>query len=345
MADTTAALESDGVTIVPGVLSELEQKQMRDGYWDFFEYITHGRVLRNDISTWDNIKEWLPNHGMLFQHHRVGHMQAVWDVRQNPNVVQVFADLYGKDVDEMTCSMDGVSFELPKSNKKKTKAWWHVDQAPCRSNQKLCVQGWVTAEDVGAGDATLAVLKGSHRMYSEFCTEHGFTSTANWFKLDESHVSWFIAKGCKVEEVKCKAGSLVLWDSRTVHYGKPSEQERAFPRRVRYVAYVSYAPSDLMSNKERLKKITIAEKLRMTTHWPCRYLKMFPEKPRLYPGDVMPPVAAPIPPRLTALGTRLIGYTDPTACTFYANPKDPDQSSDDEEPLSLRFKRKKLGEL
>ena len=36
MANTTAALESDGVTIVPGVLSELEQKQMRDGYWDFF---------------------------------------------------------------------------------------------------------------------------------------------------------------------------------------------------------------------------------------------------------------------------------------------------------------------
>jgi hypothetical protein len=149
-------LEEHGYAIVPDVLNQKECHALHEGYWDFFKTLIG--VEKDDASTWKRIYKLFPNHGMLFQHWCSGHMQQIWDVRQNKKIHGAFADIW--DTEDLTVSFDGCSFGLqPEVTGRgwQNKGWLHLDQSPHR-NDFECVQGWVTALGVEKGDATLTVL-------------------------------------------------------------------------------------------------------------------------------------------------------------------------------------------
>ena len=63
-------------------------------------------------------------------------------------------------------------------------------------------------------------------------------------------------------------GSLVFWDSRTIHKGTASMFNRPNPNRWRFVIYVFYTPAHLQSEEDTRKKKEAYVYNMCTSHWP-----------------------------------------------------------------------------
>ena len=298
-----------GVAVIPNVLNAGELEHMRAGCWDVLETITQKfsqPIQRNDQKSWSSFYQLMPIHSMLLQHYGVGHAQFVWDVRQNPRVHQVFSDIW--QTPELLVSYDGLSVHLPPEVTGRGwylgNNWLHTDQSYTR-NDFECVQGFVTGYDINEGDASLTILEGSHQIHIDVAKEFKITDTADWYKLNEEQLKYYKSRGCDQKVVKCRAGSLVLWDSRTIHAGREPERTRSAPN-FRLVVYVCMTPKK-WCRPDRLKRhIEIFEQGRMTTHWPHKP-KMFGLNPRTY-GRPMP-TTCPLPsPILSPSGRQLVGY-------------------------------------
>jgi ectoine hydroxylase-related dioxygenase (phytanoyl-CoA dioxygenase family) len=163
----------------------------------------------------------------------------------------------------------------------------------------------VTGLDVNHGDATLSFLEGSHEYHKEFGEVHKMTSKDDWHKLTTEEMEWYSKKGCKKRSIMCPKGSLVLWDSRTIHAGKEALKDR---REVNFrcVVYVCYTPRSLITEANRKKKMKAFEEMRMTTHWPHK-VKLFAVQPRTY-GKTLQEITDIEKPVLNAFGRRLAGF-------------------------------------
>lgn len=309
--DLKEKLDKNGVAIVPNVLNEEECLKMRMGMWSDIEHITQQfdtPIKKDDESTWRSWYELYPKHSMLIQNFQFGHTQTVWDVRQNPKVIQPFADIWDTPACDMLCSFDGISFHIPPEKTRRgwfRNNWLHTDQSYLR-NEFECVQGWVTGEDVEEGDATLTFLKNSHNYHKWAAETFNMTDKADWIKLTpEMYEKYVEEKGCVQECIKCPKGSLVLWDSRLVHCGKEPDKGRT-NQNTRYIVYVCMTPRRLATEANLKKKRKAMDELRMTTHWPHKP-KLFPVNPRTY-GGPLPKVTSIKPPVLSEQGKRLAGF-------------------------------------
>jgi len=67
---------------------------------------------------------------MLIQHWNIGHMQSVWNIRQNKNIVDIFSTLWNCTNEELLVSFDGISFNLPpevmKRGWNRNNTWYHT---------------------------------------------------------------------------------------------------------------------------------------------------------------------------------------------------------------------------
>ena len=85
-----------GVAIVRNVLDESEITNMNTGMWDYLEHVTQKFAIpmdRNEKDTWIEYLKLYPKHSMLLQQYGIGHAQYIWDIRQNPKVVNIFSEL------------------------------------------------------------------------------------------------------------------------------------------------------------------------------------------------------------------------------------------------------------
>lgn len=295
-----------GWAVIEGVLNDSECTAMEKGLDNFIETMSNGTIKISQPNTWRNYFDYMPSHGMLLQHYGVGGCQAAWDVRQNPKVFEVFAQLHGTK--DLVCSSDGLSFGFPPEVTQRgwhQKDWLHTDQAYAR-NSFEGVQSWLTAHDVEEGDATLHVLDRSHIHHGEFARAFNEKGTKDWFKLTEEHTKWYEAKGCKLRQITCPKGSMVLWDSRTVHAGKGPTKGRNRPDRFRRVVYVCMAPASRLTPKLRERKVKGFLARRTTRHNPVKPT-LFGLLPRTY-GKSVPSTPLPPIPELTPLGASLAGF-------------------------------------
>ena len=339
-AEAKDMLREQGVAVLLGVLDADGVKMMQDGMWDTLGWLTRNApqpIVRGEPKTYGTARDYAPTHGFLFQCWRgLAHRQYIWDVRAA--AARVFAKIWGCGEWDLLSSMDAVSMGVVHLAEPKTTGWergnvWlHSDQAPSRTDFE-CVQSWVTGEDVEPGYATLRVLSGSHKLLGKFAAENGVTETKDWYKLNAEERAWYAAQGCEDLHVLAPAGSIVLWDSRTIHSGANPLKEalRPKPRNVVYVCmqprFVTVRGMDRGIEKRRLTKselkaleTTLKKRraimdptneqrfLRMTTHWP-RAVKLFGEFPRSY--GPKPDSWAKVPtgemPKLSPLQRRLAG--------------------------------------
>lgn len=297
-----------GVAIIPGVLDESECDSMVSKMWDFFEHITEKwdkPLRRDDEDTWREFYKLYPLNSMLLQRWGIGHAQAAWDVRQNTKIVEIFADFWGCGMEELLVSFDGASFHLPPEVTKK--GWnkstkYHTDQSYTKTDFR-CVQSFVTGLDINDGDATLAFIQGSNKYHDEFAEEFGITDKADWHKLTKEQEQFYLDRGCE-KRIRCPKGSLVFWDSRTIHFGIEPLKTRAAPN-LRAVIYLCYMPRSLSSKADLKKKEKAFRELRTTNHYPCK-IKLFPTAPRSYGGEV-PTITDIRAPELTELGRIMAG--------------------------------------
>lgn len=307
-----ATLDQYGVAIIPSVLSEEECNQIVTGLWDYFEQITSEwpvSLNRNKQETWKEIYKLFPLHSMLFQHFSVGQSQVCWDMRQNAKVLEIFSSFWKCKPEDLLVSFDGVSFNVPPEvthrgwNQNHT--WYHTDQSYTRNNFE-CMQSWVTGLDVKEGDATLAFLEGSNQYHKEFASTFQKTDKSDWYKLQENEIQWYIQKGCVPKKMMCPKGSLVFWDSRTIHCGAEAMKGRE-EANVRAIIYLCYTPRSRCTEVNLKKKIKAFEELRTTNHYPHKP-KLFGKFPRTYGNDI-PTISSIPPPNISSLGRRLAGYS------------------------------------
>jgi hypothetical protein len=150
------------------------------------------------------------------------------------------------------------------------------------------------------------VLEGSNRYHQDFRNHFNPTNPDDWTILTQEQLDWYInTKGCVRTNIKCPAGSLVLWDSRTIHCGKEPDSSRAEPN-YRCVVYLCYTPRSLASPTLLNKKINAWENLRTTSHWPHKP-KLFPIHPHTW-GKPVPNIIQIPKPIISDLAYRLIGY-------------------------------------
>lgn len=306
-----------GVAIVTGLLNETECTNMNSGMLDFLEMITKNwdkPINRNDESSYTQIYNLFPKHSMLLQNHGVGHSQVAWDIRQNLKIVNVFAKFWDVKPTDLLTSFDGFSYHFPPEVMKRGyyrgNTWFHTDQSYMRPDFE-CMQSWVTANDVEEGDATLAFYEGSNKYHAEFAVEFGgddvksVLGSGDWYKLNKEQEKFYSDLGCVSKCIKCPKGSLVCWDSRTIHCGVESKRNRKNPK-ARAVIYTCYTPRALATQAALKKKRKAFNDLRTTNHWPHKP-KLFPLKPRTYGQELME-VTAIAPPKVNFLGRRLGGF-------------------------------------
>jgi hypothetical protein len=310
--DVKIILDTFGVAIIPNVLNEEECQSMNDGIWDTLEYLTSNWDIpmdRNNQKTWKEMKYLYPKHSMLIQNWGIGHAQHIWDIRQNPKIVEIFAKLWKCNKEDLLVSFDATSFHIPPETTKlgwyRGNDWFHCDQS-FTNNKFKCVQGWVTGYDINEGDATLTILESSNEYHKHFQDRFNTDVKDDWYKLNEIEKQFYIEENnCLPKRIKCPKGSLVLWDSRTIHCGSEALKTRKVPN-FRNIVYVCYEPRTKCREKNLIKKQKAFDELRMTTHWPCK-VKLFPLNPRTYGGPIYKVNKLP-KPVLNELGMKLAGF-------------------------------------
>lgn len=304
-------LDKYGVAIISSLLDENECSAIVSGVWDYLEHISQTwevPLKRSDENSWREYYKLLPKHSMLLQHWNVGHSQVCWDVRQNPKVVDIFASLWKTKSEDLLVSFDGLSFSLPpevtKRGYNRNNTWYHSDQSFLR-NDFECIQSWVTGLDVNEGDATLSIMEGSHKFHKDLAERFAIKEKNDWFKLEREHEEYLLKVGCSYKYIKCPKGSMVLWDSRTIHCGVEPFRTRETSN-SRAVVYVCYQPRATISKVQLKKKQKALEELRTTSHYPLK-VKLFSKEPRSY-GNQLPVITQINKPVLTDLGRKLAGY-------------------------------------
>ncbi|RAL00857.1 phytanoyl-CoA dioxygenase family protein [Aspergillus ibericus CBS 121593] len=264
------ALHTKGWTIVPGVLTHEKAAYYADKCYDWLEGWGLG-YNRHDPST--HKSTYLPWHtrGGLYNRYGIAHEQFVWDLKSEPALVEAFAQLWGTD--ELVVSYDGLNLSIPEPDRAPTDPifapWPHVDQSPYRTHLQ-CVQGVLNLLPNGPQDGGLTVLEGSNALYTQLWQHFDHKKGENgWNKieqqvLDEEMSQWLEQQGCKWVKVCCEPGDLLLWDSRTVHYGSvPSSTND------RFAAYVCYKPSIFVPEHARTERIEAFNKKNGTAHDPA----------------------------------------------------------------------------
>jgi len=297
-------LNKYGVAIIPSLLSPLEIKHMNNGMWNYLEFITQDFEIpidRNKKESWKSFYDLQPVYSMIIQHWNIGHAQHVWDIRQNPKVVDVYAKIWNCSHDELLTSFDASSFYFPQHSIDENKLWLHCDQSFSR-NDFECVQSWITGYDVNNMDATLVILEGSHKYHKTIQQKFNITKKDNWYLLNEEECEAYYNMGCALTRISCPMGSMVLWDSRTIHCGTTPMINNMKPN-FRNVSYICMLPRNMATEKDLIDKRKAFMNLRTTTHWANR-AKLFTKFPKIHPYSVRE-IGYPV---LTELGKKLAGF-------------------------------------
>jgi len=204
----------------------------------------------------------------------IGQSEFLWNVRSSRQVKKVYARIW--DNQQLLVSFDGCGiFRDWRYNPtwKTSGGWNHVDQNPKVKPDRCCIQGFVSLTDQSEKTGGLIVYPRTHLRFTELSDV--VTRSIDFVKVPDTHP--IMDQGKTLGKlVHCRAGDLVLWDSRTVHCNSPATavEERNKDEPVdllRIVAYVSMSPTvfvhDQTLDEFREKRKQLVENNCTLTHW------------------------------------------------------------------------------
>ncbi|ETS78617.1 hypothetical protein PFICI_10679 [Pestalotiopsis fici W106-1] len=278
-------LFSQGYYVVKGAIPRDRAIQYQQRAFDWLK--SFGTPLDlNDPSTWK--AENLPVQSKLntFDHYGVVHEKFMWDARLEPGVVDTFAQIWGTD--ELLVSFDSLNVTFPNRKDKPPRAPWpHVDQSPMKRGLH-CVQGIINLSHAGPEDGSFMLLPGSSALSDEFWdtqTDSASWESKDWRRFSEDEMKWWESKGLKPVKVAAEPGDLILWDSRTVHWGgEPTQKSDT----IRTVIYASYSPRKLATEQALAEKQRVFKLNGATTHWAHDNIYLRPLVAHLPDGTIDP---------------------------------------------------------
>jgi hypothetical protein len=240
-----AVLAEQGVCLLTGVLSEAEcmhfEKLWQDDLGSILQTKRAGddeqKVMvkcfhQNGIRAWP--EEWssaLGKKGSVSQR-GLPHGAFAWNARLHPGVRQIFADLFETSPAELAVGLDCIFWSSASSAAAETNPeWLHADQNHRTGVTWPCFQGvlyiW-SSEDERA--STTVVWPGSHKdvytqiMHDKTALKKGKHTGGQSVRLSQLSNpvlrEQLTGEGVAASRrVPCPAGSLLLWDSRTIHQG------------------------------------------------------------------------------------------------------------------------------
>lgn len=260
-------LIKNGYCVVPAALSKEKAKYYESKMYEWVKSFESTKDLDfNDRSTW--LEKNLPGHAPndVFALYASSHEKFMWDARQEQGVIDIFAKIWGSD--KLLVSFDGFNFGLPnRADAPVSAPWPHVDQSPFKTGMH-CVQGIINLSNAtGDEDGSLVVYKGTTNLLEEFFATQ--THKDDWSPKDFRHftkaeIAWFLERGAEIIRVKLEPGDVILWDSRTIHYGGaagPSSNQ------IRSVIYASYSPVEFASKESLQRKKELFHLKKGSTHW------------------------------------------------------------------------------
>lgn len=294
-SDFMTDLEEQGYCVIPHVLSPSEAEVLYERVWHEFIEKAWPNCKMDDRRNW---KETFPIHNpFAIFCGPAGQIQPMWDVRQDPRIVDIFAEIW--NTHELIVSMDGLSLMCPVEIREGyTKPFPHVDQgilfdyaseSPLKT-APYTIQGQFLFEDSFEGDGGFYCIPKSHLRFGKFTPKELFAA-------------------CPSVHVIAPRGSLILWDSRTVHWNQHASKD-SLSSNVRMVGYLCYVPKSRLTEEGRKIRQKAFEKGVSTTHDPADPTLKYSEAPHVYkefmnyledPNYTQPKII------LTPLGESLLG--------------------------------------
>ncbi len=337
-------LEEIGYCVISKALANSEVEALYERVWHEFIEKAWPNCKLDDRNNWE---EAFPIHNKMgIFAGPAGQTQVMWDLRQDPRIVDVFARIW--NTKELIVSMDGLSFMCPNEIREGYfKPWPHVDQAILRRQDNVShnnnppldfisesplktkpftIQGQFLFEDSFDGDGGFYCIPKSHLRFTEFAPELEIINAMEISKdekrsmkqnfLEEFFESLIDESGnpyC-MKHITAPRGSLILWDSRTIHWNQHPSKDRAYKDnpKVRMVGYLSYVPKVRMTDAGRIFRKEAFEKGVSTGHNPShpelKYTKdHINQEFMLYledPNYTQPKI------NLTSLGASLLGINE-----------------------------------
>jgi hypothetical protein len=289
-----------GVCVIPNIFTEDECVGLRDQIWSGLSHITKNKFDVKKEESWVNFFDMKPLHSMMIQNYSVASMQPVWNIRQDPRIGEIFSKIWSIPKEELLSSFDAISANLPPEKVGQGfwqgDDWLHTDQSPLRKGYH-CVQGMVNLYPVQEGDATLSVLEKSHNLHQSFFESIGYSGKNDWYRLKQGEKNYFIDNGCRQYCVTAPIGSIILWDSRTIHQGIEASAARV-EENFRMVVYTCLLPRSTFSKADLNKRQKAFDEMRLTNHWGT---KLFPNV--VCPEGLQSIVEKPV---LTEYGKKLV---------------------------------------
>ncbi len=191
-----------------------------------------------DPVTWPNCQA--QGHGIVPLHHH----QALWDVRQLPQLHSIFSALY--ETEQLWVTLDRVSFKLPTRLRaqpfRMDKVHWDGDP---RQIAPFALQGLVYLTDTPAEQGAFAMVPSLYK---------GLDGWLSAGRSDAEVASPDVA-GYPLVPVPGKQGTLVIWHRRMPHTSTPNNGTQ--PRLVQYVT-MNAAPSADGANQLSHEKVDAA---------------------------------------------------------------------------------------
>lgn len=298
--DYVKELEEQGYCIIPQILSDSETKILYERVWHEFIEKAWPNCRLDDRSNW---KEAFPIHNKMgIFAGPAGQTQVLWDLRQDSRVIDVFARIW--NTSDLIVSMDGLSFMCPPEIREGyVEPWPHVDQAILRRQDGVAhsnnspsgfisesllkthpytIQGQFLFEDSFEGDGGFYCIPRSHLRFAEFAPRlEAINEIADGIerkKAREQFLEEFFVDNTggldslySKKHITAPRGSLILWDSRTIHWNQHAIRDRPYsgPPKVRMVGYLCYVPKARLTNEGLILRREAFDKGVSTGHNPA----------------------------------------------------------------------------
>lgn len=269
-------LEEKGYCVIPQVLSEAETRILYERVWHEFIEKAWPNCRLHDRSNWN--KAFPMHNKMGIFAGPAGQTQVMWDLRQDARIINIFAQVW--NTKNLIVSMDGLSFMCPPEIREGyVEPWPHVDQVLRRKDgvsdppigfisestlktQPYTIQGQFLFEDSLEGDGGFYCIPKSHLRFTEFAPQlEKLGEIADAKERKKTRIEFlekFFANNrdvfgnpyCK-KHITARRGSLILWDSRTVHWNQHARKNRPYSDnpKVRMVGYLCYVPKTRLTNE------------------------------------------------------------------------------------------------